>query len=87
PKDTHDSAVAFGQYLAGLSYRARFIKLADRIDNVRALLAIHDPAAVQGYLDETRSLFLPGWAEQTHAEMAGMLRVAVERAARSLGTH
>ncbi len=81
PKETRDSRDAFRRYLDGLSPRARLIKLADRIDNVRGLRAIHDDLEfVHRYLDETRALFLSGWARESHADLARTLEQAYRAA-------
>lgn len=83
PAATHEDREAFRRYLAGLSARARVIKLADRIDNVRGLRAIRDDLEfVRRYLDETRALFLGEWAAQTHPGLAVALDEAYRAAAR-----
>jgi hypothetical protein len=82
PEATRQDRDAFRRYLAGLSARARLIKLADRVDNVRGLRAIRDDLEfVRRYLDETRALFLTEWSAQTHPGMARALADAYTAAA------
>lgn len=81
PKDTRQNQDAFRSYLSRLSPKARVIKLADRIDNVRGLRAIQDDLEfVRGYLDETRTLFLSGWARESHPDLARILEQAYRAA-------
>ncbi len=80
PEETKENRSAFAEYLDGLSPRARLIKLADRIENIRGLADIpDDPEFVRRYMEETRELFIAQWTDQTHAGMARMLRVAYEQ--------
>jgi (p)ppGpp synthase/HD superfamily hydrolase len=50
------------------SYRAKVIKLADRISNIFALGFVHEVAFVRKYLEETRDYVLP-YAERVNADM------------------
>jgi (p)ppGpp synthase/HD superfamily hydrolase len=50
------------------NWRARTLKLADRISNITALGFVHDVAFVRRYLLETRAYILP-YAEQVNADM------------------
>lgn len=50
------------------SWRARLLKLADRISNLTALGFVHDREFVRRYLQETRTYILP-YAEQVNADM------------------
>lgn len=50
------------------SYRAKVLKLADRISNLTALGFVHDPAFVRRYLDETKRHVLP-FAESVNPHM------------------
>lgn len=82
PEATRHDREAFRRYLEGLSGRARLIKLADRIDNVRGLRAIGDDLDfVRRYLDETRALFLSEWSARTHPGLAQTLDEAYQAAA------
>jgi hypothetical protein len=64
-----------------LSGRARLIKLADRIENVRGLRAIRDDLEfTRRYLEETRALFLSDWSERTHMGLAQTLEEAYHSA-------
>jgi GTP pyrophosphokinase len=60
------------EYLARVmqtgSYRAKILKLADRISNIYSLGFVHDEAFVERYLAETRSYVLP-YAESVNADM------------------
>ena len=50
------------------SWRAKVLKLADRISNITALGFVHDPDFVRRYLDETKAYVLP-YAQQINADM------------------
>jgi len=50
------------------SWRAKVLKLADRISNLTALGFVHDAAFVQRYLEETRAYILP-FAEAISQDM------------------
>lgn len=50
------------------SWRAKLLKLADRISNLTALGFVHDAAFVARYLEETRVCILP-YAEVVNADM------------------
>ena len=50
------------------SWRAKVLKLADRISNLTALGFVHDAAFVQRYLEETRAYILP-FAEAISPDM------------------
>ena len=50
------------------SWRAKVLKLADRISNLTALGFVHDAAFVQRYLEETRAYILP-FAEAISRDM------------------
>jgi GTP pyrophosphokinase len=50
------------------SWRAKVLKLADRISNLTALGFVHDGAFVQRYLEETRNYILP-YAEAISPDM------------------
>ena len=50
------------------SWRAKKLKLADRISNLTALGFVHDAAFVQRYLEETRACILP-FAEAISRDM------------------
>jgi len=50
------------------SWRARVLKLADRISNLTALGFVHDTTFVARYLEETRTCILPH-AEAVNADM------------------
>ena len=73
---THHSAGAMkepkAEYLLRImqhgSWRARVLKLADRISNITALGFVHDAAFVSRYLSETRTYILP-YAEQVNRDM------------------
>jgi (p)ppGpp synthase/HD superfamily hydrolase len=81
PPETYRDPAAFKRYLDALSPRARVIKLANRVDNARGLMAITDDGEfVDRHLEETRALFIGMWADLTHTELASMLRAAVRRA-------
>jgi len=77
PEATRHDREAFRRYLDGLSGRARLIKLADRIENVRGLRAIReDLEFARRYLEETRALFLSEWSVRTHPGLAHTLEEA-----------
>ena len=81
PEATRHDREVFRGYLDGLSGRARLIKLADRIENVRGLRAIHDDSEfVRRYLEETRALFLSEWSARTHPGLAQTLDEAYQAA-------
>ena len=50
------------------SWRAKVLKLADRISNITALGFVHDPDFVRRYLDETKAYVLP-YANQINSDM------------------
>jgi GTP pyrophosphokinase len=50
------------------SWRAKVLKLADRISNITALGFVHDPEFVRRYLEETKTFILP-YARQINADM------------------
>jgi GTP pyrophosphokinase len=59
------------------SWRARVLKLADRISNLTALGFVHDVDFVNRYLSETRTYVLP-YAEQINRDMFRELSDLVE---------
>jgi GTP pyrophosphokinase len=59
------------------SFRARTLKLADRISNITALGFVHDAAFVKRYLWETKSFVLP-YAAQINPDMFRELTDLVE---------
>lgn len=59
------------------SFRARTLKLADRISNITALGFVHDVAFVKRYLWETKSFVLP-YAAQVNPDMFRELTDLVE---------
>jgi GTP pyrophosphokinase len=65
------------------SFRAKTLKLADRISNLTALGFVTDPAFVRRYLAETRACILPH-AEAVNPDMFRELSDLVENRARFL---
>ncbi len=65
------------------SWRAKTLKLADRISNLTALGFVHDAGFVTRYLDETRTYVLP-YAEQVNRDMFRELSDLVENRAQQL---
>jgi GTP pyrophosphokinase len=59
------------------SWRARLLKLADRISNLTALGFVHDAAFVRRYVEETRICILP-YAEPVNPDMFRELSDLVE---------
>jgi GTP pyrophosphokinase len=59
------------------SFKARTLKLADRISNLTALGFVHDGKFVSRYLDETRAFILP-YAERVNPDMFRELSDLVE---------
>lgn len=66
------------------SWRARVLKLADRISNLTALGFVHDTAFVTRYLSETRTYILP-YAEEVNRDMFRELTDLVANREQSLG--
>lgn len=66
------------------SWRARVLKLADRISNITALGFVHDAAFVSRYLSETRTYILP-YAEQVNRDMFRELTDLVANRQQQLG--
>ena len=66
------------------SWRARVLKLADRISNITALGFVHDAAFVRRYLGETRTFILP-YAEQINPDMFRELTDLVANREQQLG--
>ncbi len=50
------------------SYRARILKLADRISNIFALGFVHEAGFIRKYLDETKQYILP-YAQRINEDM------------------
>ena len=65
------------------SWRAKTLKLADRISNLTALGFVHDAGFVTRYLGETRTYVLP-YAEQVNRDMFRELSDLVENRAQQL---
>ena len=65
---TEPKSVYLTRIMESGSYRAKILKLADRISNIFALGFVHQADFISNYLDETRKYILP-YAQQINSDM------------------